>query len=291
MKLHSPIATCLCFYRIRLVAVLVLLMALPAPAKAQDIDGAEILSGKAVEGGLIIARTNPSNQIMLDDDAIGIGENGVFVIGFHRDSDAPVTLRIIAPDGSVKTSLLSPRQRDYNIQRIDGLKSTMVTPPATVLARIKSDSNAVRTARQRKAPLGDFWRGFDWPALGRISGIYGSQRILNGQPRQPHYGIDIAAPTGTPVYAPASGLVTLVKDLYFSGWTVVLAHGLGVHSSFLHFDQVDVKTGMKVERGGLIGKIGATGRATGPHLDWRIDWQGRRIDPGLLVGAMPNQAS
>ena len=291
MKLHSPIATCLCFYRIWLAAVVVLLMALGASAKAQEVDGAEILSGNAVEGGLIIARTNPANQIMLGDDAIEIGENGVFVIGFHRDSDVPVTLRIVAPDGSVKTSLLSPRQRYYNIQRIDGLKSTMVTPPATVLARIKSDGVAVRTARQRQAPLGDFWRGFDWPALGRISGIYGSQRILNGQPRQPHYGIDIAAPTGTPVYAPASGLVTLVKDLYFSGWTVVIAHGLGVNSSFLHFDQVVVKTGMIVERGDLIGKIGATGRATGPHLDWRIDWQGRRIDPGLLVGAMPDPAT
>jgi len=291
MKLHSPIATYLCLYRIRLVAVLVLLMALAAPAKALDIDGAEILSGKAVEGGLIIARTDPANQIMLDDNAVEIGENGVFVIGFHRDSDAPASLRIIAPDGDVKTSLLAPRKRDYNIQRIDGLKSTMVTPPATVLARIKSDGDAVRAARQRQAPLGDFWRGFDWPALGRISGIYGSQRILNGQPRQPHYGIDIAAPTGTPVYAPASGLVTLVKDLYFSGWTVVIAHGLGVNSSFLHLDRVDVETGMMVERGGLIGTIGATGRATGPHLDWRIDWQGRRIDPGLLVGAMPDPAS
>ena len=291
MKLHSPIATYLCFYRIQLVAVLVLLTALAAPAKALDIDGAEILSGKAVEGGLIIARTDPANQIMLDENAVEIGENGVFVIGFHRDSDAPASLRIIAPDGDVKTSLLEPRQRDYNIQRIDGLKSTMVTPPATVLARIKSDGDAVRAARQRQAPLGDFWRGFDWPALGRISGIYGSQRILNGQPRQPHYGIDIAAPTGTPVYAPASGLVTLVKDLYFSGWTVVIAHGLGVNSSFLHLDRVDVETGMMVERGGLIGTIGATGRATGPHLDWRIDWQGRRIDPGLLVGAMPDPAS
>ena len=291
MKLHSTISTYLCFYRIRLVVVLVSLMALAAPAEALDIDGAEILSGKAIEGGLIIARTDPANQIMLDDDKIKIGENGVFVIGFHRDSDAPATLRIIAPDGHVKTSLLAPRQRDYNIQRIDGLKSTMVTPPATVLARIKSDGDAVRRARQHQVPLGDFWRGFDWPALGRISGIYGSQRILNGRPRQPHYGIDIAAPTGTPVYAPASGVVTLVKDLYFSGWTVVIAHGLGVNSSFLHLDRVDVETGMMVERGGLIGTIGATGRATGPHLDWRIDWQGRRIDPGLLVGAMPDTAS
>ena len=291
MKLHSPIATYLCFYRIWLVTVFALLMALAAPAKAQDIDGAEILSGIAVEGGLIIARTDPANQITLDGDAIEISENGVFVIGFHRDSDAPNTLRIIAPDGSVKTSLLSPRQRNYKIQRIDGLKSSMVTPPATVLARIKSDGDAVRTARKREAPLGDFWRGLDWPALGRISGIYGSQRILNGQPRQPHYGIDIAAPTGTPVYAPASGLVTLVKDLYFSGWTAVIAHGLGVNSSFLHLDRVDVETGMMVERGGLIGTIGATGRATGPHLDWRIDWQGRRIDPSLLVGAMPDPTS
>jgi murein DD-endopeptidase MepM/ murein hydrolase activator NlpD len=291
MELHSPIATYLCFYRIWIVVALVLLMAFAAPAKALDIDGAEILSGNAVEGGLIIARTDPVNQIMLDDDTIEIGANGVFVIGFHRDSNAPITLRIIAPDGSVKTSLFLPRQRDYNIQRIDGLKSTMVTPPATVLARIKTDGVAVRTARQRQAPLGDFWRGFDWPALGRISGVYGSQRILNGQPRQPHYGIDIAAPTGTPVYAPASGVVTLVKDLYFSGWTVVVAHGLGVNSSFLHLDRVDVDTDMMVERGGLIGTIGATGRATGPHLDWRIDWQGRRIDPGLLVAAMPDPAS
>jgi len=291
MKLHSPIATYLCFCRIRLVAVSILLMALAGPVKAQQIDGAEILSGTAIEGGLIVARTGSANQIMLGDAPIDLAENGVFVIGFHRESDAPLALRIIAPDGSAKTSLLSPRQRDYKIQRIDGLKSTMVTPPATVLARIKSDGEAVRAARQMQAPLGDFWRGFDWPAMGRISGIYGSQRILNGQPRQPHYGIDIAAPTGTPVYAPASGLVTLVEDLYFSGHTVVIAHGLGVNSSFLHLDRVDVKTGMMVERGALIGTIGATGRATGPHLDWRIDWQGRRIDPGLLVGAMPNPAS
>ena len=275
MKLHSPIATYLCFYHIWLVAALVLLMALAAPAKALDIDGAEILSGNAVEGGLIIARTNPSNQIMLDDDAIEIAKNGVFVIGFHRDSDSPVKLRIIAPDGSVKTSLLSPRQRDYNIQRIDGLKSTMVTPPATVLARIKSDGDAVRTARQRKAPLGDFWRGFDWPALGRISGIYGSQRILNGAPRAPHYGIDIAAAKGTPVLAPAGGRITLVKELYFSGWTVLITHGFGLNAAFLHMDSVSVTSGDVVRRGTQIGTVGSTGRSTGPHLDWRLDW---RID-------------
>ena len=291
MKLHSLIANYLCFCRIRLLAVLLLAVALSGPLQAQTIDGAEILSGSAIEGGLIIARTNPANRVMLDETPIELADNGLFVIGFHRDSDAPVTLQIIAPDGAAKTSRLSPRQRDYKIQRIDGIKSAMVTPPASVLARIKADGQAVRAARQITVPLGDFWRGFDWPALGRISGVYGSQRILNGKPRQPHYGIDIAGPRGTPVYAPASGLVTLVEDLYFSGWTVVIAHGLGVNSSFLHLDRADVKPGVMVERGALIGTIGATGRATGPHLDWRIDWQGRRIDPGLLVGPMPDPAS
>ena len=293
MKLPSQIARFISFCRTHFLAILVLAItnAAASPLRAQTIDGAEILSGTAIEGGLIIARTNPANRVLLDDNAIEIAENGVFVIGFHRESDVPVSLRIIAPDGNMMTSNLTPRQRDYNIQRIDGLKQTMVTPPANVLARIKADSKAVRAAREQETPLGDFWRGFDWPARGQISGVYGSQRILNGKPRQPHYGIDIAAPRGTPVRAPASGKVMLVKDLYFSGWTVVIAHGLGVNSSFLHLDQVDVKAGMMIKRGDLIGTIGATGRATGPHLDWRIDWQGRRIDPGLLVSQMPNPAS
>jgi len=293
MKLPSQIARFMSFCRTHFLTILVLAItnAAASPLRAQTIDGAEILSGTAIEGGLIIARTNPANRILLDDNAIEIAENGVFVIGFHRESDVPVSVRIIAPDGNMMTSNLTPRQRDYNIQRIDGLKQTMVTPPANVLARIKADSKAVRAAREQETPLGDFWRGFDWPARGQISGVYGSQRILNGKPRQPHYGIDIAAPRGTPVRAPASGKVMLVKDLYFSGWTVVIAHGLGVNSSFLHLDKVDVKAGMMIKRGDLIGTIGATGRATGPHLDWRIDWQGRRIDPGLLVSPMPNPAS
>ncbi|MDC0062437.1 M23 family metallopeptidase [Candidatus Puniceispirillum sp.] len=251
------------------------------------IKGAEILSGQVIEGGLIIARTDPSNQVTLADDAVRVAKNGVFVIGFHRDSDTPETLAITTPEGNTIKTTLSPEQRDYKIQRIDGLKSAMVTPPAAVLARIKADGEAVRAARKINTPLGDFWHGFDWPVHGRISGVYGSQRILNGQPRQPHYGIDIASPLGTPVYAPANGRITLVKELYFSGWTIVMAHGLGVNSSFLHLDKTMVKPGAFVKRGAVIGTIGATGRATGPHLDWRIDWQGRRIDPGLLVGPMP----
>lgn len=257
---------------------------------ATIIDGAEIISGTAIEGGLIIARTAPDNSVTVDSTPIEVAQNGVFVVGFHRDADTPTTIIITVPDGTAFSSALLATQRQYKIQRIDGLKSAMVTPPPTVLARIKADGAAVRAARTLSAPLGDFWRGFDWPASGPISGVFGSQRILNGKPRQPHYGLDIAGPTGTPVTAPASGHISMVKDLYYSGWTIVIAHGLGVNSSFLHLDTVAVKTGMKVERGHLIGTIGATGRATGPHLDWRIDWQGRRIDPGLLLGLKPQIA-
>ena len=151
----------------------------------------------------------------------------------------------------------------------------------------KSDSKAVREARTRIAPLGDSVDGFDWPVRGRISGVFGSQRILNGKPRAPHYGIDIAAPKGTAVLAPASGRVTLVMDLYYSGWTILVAHGLGLNSSFLHLDQVAVSTGETVQRGTLLGWVGSSGRSTGPHLDWRLDWQGRRLDAALIAGPMP----
>jgi murein DD-endopeptidase MepM/ murein hydrolase activator NlpD len=287
MKLPSSIAQYLCLFWTWLSAAMGLFLASSSHSYEMHIKGAEILSGHAIEGGLIIARTDPSNQVTLADDAVRVAKNGVFVIGFHRDSDTPETLAITTPEGNTIKTMLSPEQRDYMIQRIDGLKSAMVTPPAAVLARIKGDGEAVRAARKIDTPLGDFWHGFDWPAHGRISGVYGSQRILNGQPRQPHYGIDIAGPLGTPVHAPANGRITLVKELYFSGWTIVMAHGLGVNSSFLHLEKTMVKPGAFVKRGAVIGTIGATGRATGPHLDWRIDWKGRRIDPGLLVGPMP----
>ncbi|MGB2016057.1 MAG: M23 family metallopeptidase [Candidatus Puniceispirillum sp.] len=251
------------------------------------INGADVISGYPLEGHLIIARTSPDHTVTLDDSSITVASDGLFVIGFHRDSDDDTTLKITDSNGSVFTTILSPVQRDYNIQRIDGLKKSMVTPPKEVLDRIKADGKKVREARIIPAPAGDFWQGLDWPALGRISGVFGSQRILNGKPRAPHYGIDIAAPTGTPVLAPASGTITLAYDLYFSGLTVILNHGLGVNSTFLHLDDMAVKVGDVVERGQLIGTLGSTGRSTGPHLDWRIDWQGRRLDAALIAGPMP----
>jgi len=287
MKPPSSMTHYLCYLCAWLSAAMGLFFADNSHSYELHIQGADILSGQAIEGGMIIGRTDPSNRVTLADEVVRVAKNGVFVIGFHRDSDTPETLAITTPDGNTIKTTLSPEQRDYEVQRIDGLKSAMVTPPPAVLARIKSDVKAVRAARKIDTPLGDFWQGFDWPAHGRISSVYGGQRILNGQLRQPHYGIDIASPLGTPVYAPANGRITLVQDLYFSGWTIVMAHGLGVNSSFLHLDTTMVKPGTFVKRGAVIGTIGASGRTTGPHLDWRIDWQGRRIDPGLLVGPMP----
>ena len=251
------------------------------------INGATLLRGGAVEGGLMIARTAPDNRVTLDDAAIPVAPDGLFIVGFHRDSDLPVTIGITTVDGTSQLTVLTPQQRSYQIQRIDGLQKNMVSPPENVIARIKSDQAAVAAARQTPAAAGDFWRGIDWPVTGRISGVFGSQRILNGQPRQPHYGIDIAVPKGTPVRAPASGLVTLVKDLYFSGWTVIINHGLGLNSTFLHLDSTAISVGDTVQRGSIIGTVGSTGRSTGPHLDWRLDWQGRRIDASLAAGPMP----
>ena len=254
---------------------------------AAEIKGATLLRGAAIEGGLIIARTAAGTIVTVDDEIIPTTPDGLFIVGFHRDSDQPVTIKIIQPDGTSQPTVMTPKQRDYDIQRIDGLQKNMVTPPDSVVARIKSDQAAVAAARQQTATTGDFWQGIDWPVKGRISGVFGSQRILNGTPRQPHYGIDIAAPQGTPVQAPASGLVTLVRNLYFSGWTVIINHGLGLNSSFLHLDHVAIGTGDTVSRGDIIGTVGSTGRSTGPHLDWRLDWQGRRIDANLVAGPMP----
>ena len=254
---------------------------------AAEINGAKLLRGAAIEGGLIIARATTGTIVTVDDEIIPTTPDGLFIVGFHRDSDQPVAITITQPDGTSQLTVLTPEQRDYDIQRIDGLQQNMVTPPDSVFARIKSDQAAVAAARQKAATSGDFWQGIDWPVTGGISGVFGSQRILNGKPRQPHYGIDIAAPRGTPVQAPASGLVTLVKDLYFSGWTVIINHGLGLNSTFLHMDHVLISPGDSVARGDIIGTVGSTGRSTGPHLDWRLDWQGRRIDASLVAGPMP----
>ena len=184
-------------------------------------------------------------------------------------------------------------QRNYSLQTITGVPQQTVTPSEEHLARISNERAKVRRAKSRRLARSDGLRavqsGFSWPVTGRISGVYGSQRIYNGTPGTPHYGVDVAQPTGTPVMAPASGEVTLAEpDLFYSGGTVILDHGYGLSSSFLHLSEVSVSVGDQLQSGDLIGEIGATGRATGPHLDWRMSWFNQRIDPQLLVPPMPD---
>ncbi|WP_028796349.1 M23 family metallopeptidase [Thalassobaculum salexigens] len=245
-------------------------------------------NGAFTQGGVVFGRTDPGSRLVLDDIPVKVDEDGVFVFGFHRDAPATSTLTITAPDGSAETRTLDVAPRDFKIQRIDGLPENMVTPPQEVLDRIRRDQAEVAAARAADRPETDFRSGFIWPAKGPISGVYGSQRILNGQPRQPHYGIDIAAPKGTAVVAPADGLVTLAAtDHYYTGGTLILDHGHGLSSTFIHMDSVAVKVGEHIRQGTVIGTIGATGRATGPHLDWRMNWYDRRLDPAFVVPPMP----
>ena len=251
------------------------------------ISQALVISGYPMQGNLIIAKTDPSNKVQLNDASIEIDESGVFVIGFNRDERKKSILTITNKNKKTFKTILKPIQREYNIQRIDGLKQSMVSPPQEVIDRIKNDRKMVNEARNiRWIKKGDFVRGFDWPLKGPISGVYGSQRILNGIPKSPHFGIDISVPKGTPVLAPAGGIISLADNLYYSGYTVILNHGLKVNSTFLHLDEIKVEVGDKVNRGDLIGFSGNSGRSTGPHLDWRIDWNGRRLDAAMLAGPM-----
>ena len=250
--------------------------------------GAEVISGYPVEGNLIVARTNPSNKIKINNEFLEIDESGIFVFGFHRDEENPIKLVIINNENEQFKTFIKPIKREYKIQRIDGLKKSMVTPPEDTISRIKSDRKKVNRARKVKLEMGDFIQGFDWPLKGLITGVYGSQRILNDIPKSPHFGIDISVPIGTSVKAPASGIVTLTEDLYYSGYTVILNHGLNINSTFLHLSEINVNVGDRIGRGDLIGHSGDTGRSTGPHLDWRIDWNGKRLDAEMLAGQMNN---
>jgi murein DD-endopeptidase MepM/ murein hydrolase activator NlpD len=247
------------------------------------------LGGEAIQGGLIFGKTRPGSQVLQDGRSIRVGVAGDFVLGFTRDAPANSTLEVRLPDGREIDRTLAVRQREYRIQRIDGLPDAKVTPRSPEdLARIRKDAAAVGKARRRDDDRLDFLTGFDWPTIGPISGVYGSQRILNGEPRRPHFGVDVAAPVGPPVRAPAPGIVTLtVPDMFFSGGTLIIDHGHRLSSSFLHLSKIHVEVGDRVEKGDLIAEVGATGRVTGAHLDWRMNLRDRRIDPQLLVPPMP----
>ena len=242
------------------------------------------LMGSAVQGGLLFGKAEPGSSITLDGNPVVVSTGGQFVIGFGRDETGTRKLAIRSPGGNVLQKNLPVIAREYAIERVDGLPPSRVTPDPSVTARIQSDARLVSSARLHRDQQAFYAQGFKWPAKGRISGVYGSQRVLNGEPRRPHFGLDIAAPKGTPVYAPADGLITLTHpDLYFSGGTIILDHGQGLSSTFLHLSKILVEAGTFVQQGDLIAEIGSTGRASGPHLDWRMNWLDRRVDPRPLL--------
>lgn len=242
------------------------------------------LKGDFTQGGLVIGQAVKGSKVNFEGMDLKQTEEGHFVFGFHRDMPESAVLTI-SKDGKKEVQKLFIRKREYNIERVDGLPPSKVNPmKPEVLARIKKEGALVGSARAKTSEMTAFMQDFIWPAKGRLSGFYGSQRVLNGEPKRPHYGLDVAAPTGTPVVAPADGVVRLAyDDMYYSGGTLIVDHGFGVSSTFIHLNSIEVEDGQPVKQGDLIATIGSTGRSTGPHLDWRINWFKSRLDPQLLV--------
>jgi murein DD-endopeptidase MepM/ murein hydrolase activator NlpD len=237
------------------------------------------------QGQLVIAHAPRGATIEFAGRQLHVGDDGVFVFGLDRDAPARGTLQVRYPNGNISEQTFAVAKREYHVERVEGLPPKTVTPDPETAARIEREQARVAQARTRDDAREDFLHGFALPVAGaRISGVYGSQRIDNGIPKAPHMGLDMAVPAGTPIHAPAAGIVTFAEpDLVLTGGTVLIDHGFGLTSSFLHMSRLDVKTGDAIEPGQLIGAAGMTGRATGPHVHWGFNWFEMRLDPALLA--------
>ncbi len=236
-------------------------------------------NGKFIQGHFIIGKTNPSAKILIDKKEIRVSKNGYFVFGIDRDRKFDVLITKILNENKEKI-IKKVFKRKYNIQRIDGLEESKVTPPEEVYKRIKEENNKIGEARAINSDLVFFKDKFIMPVEGIITGVYGSQRILNGKPKWPHYGIDIAAIQGTNIKSSGTGVVTMAEDdLYYTGGTIIMDHGHGISTIYSHLETVLVSVGDKINQGDIIGTVGSTGRSTGPHLDFRINWFQTRLDP------------
>jgi len=266
------------------------LLILVLAARAAHADDRLILKGLYEQGGIIIGNVEPGARLTLDGWPVRVSPEGHFVFGFDRDHGPEAALRVTYSDGTseARTFVIAPRQ--YDIQRIDGLPPEKVTPRTPEeIAKIERDIE-VKNAARRNVKDGAWFVGeWLWPHVGIVTGWFGAQRILNGEPRQPHYGVDIAGPVGADVRAPQGGIVTLAEaDMYFEGGLIFIDHGMGLVSALMHLSRIDVASGDVVEQGQVIGGLGATGRVTGPHLDWRMWWANAHVDPAVLVGKMPD---
>jgi len=264
-------------------ALLAALLAFALPGAAQD-DTRVVFPASVPQGAMVIGKVPPGSRVEYAGRVLRTTGYGTVVFGVGRDQAAPVEVNVVRPDGVRSTERIAVTPRDWPVQRVDGGPPKTVDPPPAIAERIAREQAQVTAARARDDDRADFAQRFIWPVQGRISGRFGNQRVYNGKPGSPHSGMDIAAPTGTPVKAPAAGVVTFANpDLYLTGGTLLLDHGFGISSNFLHLSRIDVKAGERVEQGQVIGAVGATGRATGPHLHWGMNWFDVRIDPLLVL--------
>jgi len=256
---------------------------LAALASTQSRDHIELPS-HLQQGQLVIGHAPRGATIQYAGRSLHIGDDGLFVFGLDRDAPVQGTLQVRYANGNVSERTFTVDKREYHIERVEGLPQKTVTPDPETAARIEREQARVADARKRDDAREDFLGGFALPVAGaRISGVYGSQRIDNGIAKAPHMGLDMAVPEGTPIHAPAAGIVTFAdRDLVLTGGTVLIDHGFGFSSSFLHMSRLDVKVGDTIKAGQVIGAAGMTGRATGPHVHWGFNWFDVRLDPALL---------
>ena len=259
---------------------LILLGFFVSDSRAYEVD----FFGDKVQGGLVIGKVVPGIKVRFKNKQLRVSEQGYFLLGFERDEPETVEYTLEFPDSNTQVKSIQIKQRHYNEESVTGLASNKVQPSAKELERITTEQAYFDHARQIDDPREDFLQPFIWPLKGRISGVYGSRRILNGTPKRPHYGLDIAAPQGTEIVAPADGLVTLNQpDLFYTGVTVMLDHGHGLSTLYIHMSESSVVLGQRVRQGDVIGAVGKTGRATGPHLHWGMSLFGTRLDPQLML--------
>ncbi len=242
------------------------------------------LSGEVKQGGLIIGKTKANSLVTLNEQVLSVSKNGDYVFAFSRDDQKEYLLKVVLPDGSIEEKTLKPAVREYKISRVEGIKKSIMNPNKKANLRAQKDREMMVAVRKISSDLVDFSQGFIAPRKARITGVYGSQRFYNGIPKNPHFGVDYAGAIGAPVKSPANGQVLLwVPDMFYSGGTLVIDHGHGITSNFLHLSDSLVKEGDKVKQGQVIAKVGNSGRVTGPHLDWRMNWHSVRFDPQLAL--------
>jgi len=258
---------------------LLLILAIFFPTNILAIE----FDGKFIQGHFILGKTDPNSKIIIDKKNVKVSDDGYFVFGIDRDRKFDVLITKIT-NGKSEKIIKKVFKRKYNIQRIDGLPENKVTPPESVYKRIKEENNKIGKARAINSDLPFFKNQFIMPVEGIISGVYGSQRILNGKPKWPHYGIDIAAKKGTMIKSSGSGIVTMAEDdLYYTGGTIIMDHGHGISTIYSHLENVMVSVGDKINQGDIIGTVGKSGRATGPHLDVRLNWFDVKLDPASVL--------